>query len=81
MLNFLYDDVEQLAVSHDLLWVLYANAKTFRIVWTMAKMLLRFCSWTMMFREALNYHFPFSKAYYWTFGYNLTPLALSGRYT
>ena len=32
MLKFLYKDMEQLAVPHDLLWFVYAKAKTFRIV-------------------------------------------------
>ena len=30
MLNFVYDDMEQLAVSDDFLWIMYANAETFR---------------------------------------------------
>ena len=30
--TFLYGDMERLAVCRDLLWVLYANAKTVRII-------------------------------------------------
>ena len=53
--------MEQLAVSHDLLWVLYANAKTFRIMWNIAKMLLRLSPLTMLFRE--SFKVPFSLLY------------------
>ena len=44
MLKLLYDDMEQLAVCRELLWVLYANANKFRTVWTVVKIELCFSS-------------------------------------
>ena len=87
-LNFLYDDMEKLEVCHDLLWVPYANAKTFRIVWTITKMVLCFSPWTMLFRviyqstifPSLYRRYLYIKWYYWIFWYTSSPLALSGRY-
>ena len=91
---FLYEDMEQLAVPHGLLWVLYANAKTFRIVRATAKLLLRFSHWSMLFRES------FKVSFFLLFSAVISPwngiiepsgttrrvqlvpaLALSGRYT
>ena len=57
-LNFFYEDMEQLAVPHDLLWVVYAKAKTFRIVRVIANPLLYFSPWTILFRE--SFKVPFS---------------------
>ena len=50
--------MELLAVCRDLLWVLYANAETFSIVWTISKMVLCFSHSTMLFRVCFKV--PFS---------------------
>ena len=59
--NFLYDDMEQLAICRDLLLVLYASAKTFRIVWTITKTVMCFSPWTILFQ--VRFKVPLSLLY------------------
>ena len=57
MLKLLYDDMEELAACRGLLWVLYAYEKTFKIVLTIAKIVLCYMLFPVSFKV------PFSLLY------------------